>query len=579
MLSQLLKSTTRYYTVQVGLCIIVKVVPHLGTACRQLCNFCLELICRNTSLRFQAPRSSKAASVAVLVPEYEGHISDPFASSQQTVPGGVVFVDCNAAISSQPAVHASSADTMPSEADVAPDMSSSDQLDTALDALDNPRVAQPPCLQSTASVDVSPLAPCQPDFCFFDASDSKTSLAEALARLCKRASEDGQARSANQSVTGYQQQHAQEAAANTLSLSAAAATPDTVAVDSSQSSANLEENLNTACSVSADDAAETVSDDHMAIVDALMTSEVQHAEVDQVLDELLAEVSAPFQPVQSSLPAGSSEATLKVSLPSNLFATQHAEVDQVVDDLLAEVSAPLPPMQSSLPADNAMMNVLVSNEAQHAAVDQVVDRLLARVAAPFQPVQSSMLADIGGMFSPIVSPRVSLPANFVGPQHAAVHQVLDELLPKVSAPLQAFQSGMPAGISGRVSPMVSPRVSLPTNCFAPQQVRSLPAVTAPDSCCVSSTSHSQPLPAAVTAAKRSSAELSPAVPSSSSSGKENSPVVEARNVSKSMEVNLDRAVVGAMGGGRDRVCCLHTLTFQQMAQALPTEPASQVVRL
>ena len=574
---------------QVGLCIIVKVVPHLGTACRQLCNFCLELICRNTSLRFQAPRSSKAASVAVLVPEYEGPISDPFASSQQTVPGGVVFVDCNAAISSQPAVHASSADIMPSEAGVAPDMSSSDQLDTALDALDNLRVAQPPCLQSTASVDVSPLAPCQPDFCFFDASDSKTSLAEALARLCKRASEDGQARSANQSVTGYQQQHAQEAAANTLSLSAAAATTDTVAVDSPQSSANLEENLNTACSVSADDAAETVSDDHMGKVHALMTSEVQHAEVDQVLAELLAEVSAPFQPVQSSLPAGSSEATLKVSLPSNLFATQHAEVDQVVDDLLAEVSAPLPPMQSSLPADNAMMNALVSNEAQHAAVDQVVDRLLAGVAAPFQPVQSSMLADIGGMFSPIVSPRVSpivspivsprvsLPANFVGPQHAAVHQVLDELLPQVSAPLQAFQSGMPAGISGRVSPMVSPRVSLPTNCFAPQQVRSLPAVTAPDSCCVSSTSHSQPLPAAVTAAKRSSAELSPAVPSSSSSGKENSPVVEARNVSMSMGVNLDRAVVGAMG--RDRVCCLHTLTFQQMAQALPTEPASQVVRL
>ena len=533
-LSQSVKSTTRYYKVQTALCITLKVVPHLGAACRQLCSFYLELVCRNTSLRFQALRSSKAAPVAVLVPEYEGPILDPFASSQQTVLSGVVFVDCIATTGSQATVGASTADIMPSEAGAARDMSSSDQLDTALTALDNPRVAQPPCLQSSASVDVSPLALCQPDFCFFDASDSldyKASLAEALARLCKRASEDGQGQSANQAVTDCQQQHVQEAAANSLSLSAAAATTDAdaVAVDSPQSSANLEENLNTACSVSADDAAETVSDNHMAIVDALMTSEVQHAAVDQVVDDLLAEVSAPLQPMQSSLPADNAP-------------------DTISDDL------------------TAMMNALVSSEAQHATVDQVVDKLLDEVAAPFQPVQSSMPADIGGMVSPIVN----LPANSVSPQHAAVDQVLDELLDEVSAPLQSVQSSMPADTSGRVSP----RVSLPANCFAPQQAVSLPAVTAPDSCCVSSTTHSQPLPPA---AQRSSAELSPAVPSSSSSGKENIPVVEPTHVSMSRAVNQDRAVVGTLGRGR--VCCLGRSTFQEMAQALPTEPSSQVVQL
>jgi len=335
------------------------------------CNFNLELICRNTSLRFQAPRSSNAAPVAVLVPEYEGPILNPFASSQQTDLGGVVFVDCHAAIGSQSAVHASTADIVPSEAGVAPDMSSSDQLDTALTALDNPRAAQPPGLQPSASVNVSPPAPCQPDFCFFDASDSQdymASLAEALARLCKRASEDGQAQSANQAVTDCQQQHVQEAGATPLSLSAAAAaaTGADAAADNPQSPAGPEDNLSTACSVSAGDASETVSDGHMAMADALMSSEVQHAEVDQVVDDLLDEVSAPLQPMQSSLPADNA-------------------ADTTNDDF------------------SAMMNALGSSEAQHAAVDQVVDELLAEVAAPFQPVQSTMPTDIGGMVSPIVN--------------------------------------------------------------------------------------------------------------------------------------------------------------------------------
>ncbi|DBA91182.1 TPA: hypothetical protein ACH3X2_004059 [Trebouxia sp. C0005] len=424
---------------------------------------------------------------------------------------------------------------MPSEAD----MSSSDHLDTALAALDNPRVAQAPCPHSSASADVTPLAPCQPDICFFDASDSldyKASLAEALARLCKRASEDGQAQSASQAVRQCQHQHGQTAAELTLDPPVAAAATDAdAAADKPQSPAGPEENLNTACSVSADDAFETGSDDLVAMVDVLMTSEVQHAAVDQVVDDLLDEVSTTLQPMQSSLSADNA-------------------ADTISDDLIATI------------------NALVSSETQHTAANQVVDKLLAGVAAPFQPAQSSVPADTSGM----VSPLVSLPVNCAAVQHAAVEQVLDDLLAEVSAPLQPVQSNMPAKISVRVSPMVIPRVSLPANCFAPQQAVSLPAVPAPDGCCVSSTAHPKPLPPDVTAAKHSSAELLPVVASSNSSGKENSPTVEAKYVSTSKAVNQDRAVVGTMGRGRGRVCCLDRSTFQEMVQALPTEPSSQV---
>ena len=485
--------------------------------------------------------------MAVLVPEYERPILNPVASSQHTVLDGVMFVDCIATTGSQATVGASIADVTPSEAGAACDMSSSDHLDTALAAFDNPKVAQAPCLHSSASVHVTPVSLCQPGFCFFDASDNldyKATLAEALARLCKRASEDGQAQSASQAVRDCSQQNVQEAGATPLSLSAAAAATDTdAAADKPQSPAGPEETLSTACSVSAGEASGTVSDDHMAMVDALMTSELQYAAVDQVVDDLLDEVSTSLQPMQSSLPADNA-------------------ADTSSDDLTATI------------------NALVSSEAQHAAVDQVVDNLLAGLAAPFQPAQSSVPADTTGMASPIVS----LPANCVAAQHAAVDQVVDELLAQVSAPLQPLQSSMPADISPRVSPMVSPRVtpmgSLPANCFAPQQAVSLPAVTTPDSCCVSSTTHSYPLPPIATAAKHSSAEFSPAVfPSSSSSstGKENSPGVEAGRVSMSRAMKQDRAVVGTMSGGRGRVCCLDRNTFQEMAQALPTEPSSQVM--
>ena len=275
----------------------------------------------------------------------------------------------------------------------------------------------------------------------------------------------------------------------------------------------------------ADNAADTSSDDLTATISALASSEAQHAAVDQVVDELLAEVAAPFQPVQSSMPADIGGVVSPiVNLPANSVLPQHAAVDQVLD----EVSAPLQPVQSSMPAD------IVSD-------------------------------DLAAMVVALVSSQV---------QHAAVDQVVDDLLDEVSAPVQSVPSSVPADTTGRVSPMVSPRVSLLANSFGPQQAGSLPAVTAPDSCYISSTTHSQPLPPA-TADKRSSAELSPAVPSSSIiSGKENMPVVEARHVGKEV-----KRVVGAMGRGRGRVCCLDRSTFQEMAQALPTEPSSQVLQL
>jgi len=562
--------------------------------------------------------------MAVLTPEYEGSILDTCTSTQQTGIDEVVFVGCIATTGSRASVGASMAGILPSEAGAAPDMSSSDNLDTTSAPIDNPTVAQAPCHHSSASMDVSMAAHCASATCSFDASDRPdyaADVAEALARLCKRASEDGQAQSANQAVTDCQQQHVQTSAELTFNLPVAAAAADansTAAADSPQSSAGQEEDLNTASSVSAGDACDSTDVVHTAMVTILMSSEVQHAAVDQVVEELMAEVSTPPQSVQSSTPAESAADIVSDDIAAMVIAlvssqVQHAAVDQVVDDLLDEVSAPLQAVQSSMPADISgmvspivsprvslpakssegpvedlnsgcsestetisadhmvMADVLMTREVQHAAVDQVLDDLLDEVAASLHAVQSSVPADTTGMITPIVS----LPANSVPPQHAAVDQVLEELLADISAPLQSVQSSMPADISGRVSPMVSPRVSLLATSFAPQQSASLPAVPAPDSNCVSSTTHSKPLPPVATAAKRSSAELSPVVPSSSSmSDKENSPVVEARHVSKEV-----KQVVGAMGRGRGRVCYLDRSTFQEMAQALPTEPSSQVVQL
>ena len=517
--------------------------------------------------------------MAVLTPECDGRNLDPFTITQQTCKSGVVSVDCIATTGNQAPAGASIADVVPSEANAAPDMSSTDKLDTTSAPTAKPTVAQAPCHHSFALMDVSMAAHCASATCTFDASDRPdyaADVAEALARLCKRASEDGQGQSAEKANTGCKQQHEQTAAELTLNPTIAAAAAGAAAANSSQSSAGQEESRGTACSVSTGDACDSTNGVHTAMVTSLKTREIQHSAVDQVLNELLAEVSAPLQSAQSSTPADSAADIVSVDLA-------------------------------------AMVVPLVSSQVQHAAVDQVVDDLLAEVAAPLQAVQSSMSADISGRVSPKVSPRVSLPAKSsevpvedldsgcgqsaedacetISADHmvmvdalmtnevqcAAVDQVLDDLLDEVSASPQPMQSSMPADTSGRVSLMVSPRVSPLANSFAPQQADSLPAVPAPDSNCVSSTTHSQPLPPAVTAAKHRSAELLPVVPSSNSSGKENSITVEAKYVSTSKAVNQDRALVGTLGRGR--VCCLDRSTFQEMAQALPTESSSQVLQL
>ena len=260
--------------------------------------------------------------MAVLAPEYEGPILDPCTSTQQTAIGGVVFVDCIATTGSQASVEALIAVTVPSEAGAAPDMSSADNLDTTSAPTDNPTVAQAPCHHSPALMDVSMAAHCASATCTFNASDSpdyEADVAEALARLCKHASEDGQGQSAEQASTNCKQQDVQTAAEITL---------------------------NTACSVSAGDACDRTDVVHIAMVDARASSEVQHAAVDQVLDKLLAEVSAPLLSVQSSMPADSAADIVSDDLAAMVVAlvssqVQHAAVDQVVDDLLAEVAAPL----------------------------------------------------------------------------------------------------------------------------------------------------------------------------------------------------------------------------------------------
>ncbi|KAL0030720.1 hypothetical protein WJX77_003621 [Trebouxia sp. C0004] len=337
----------------------------------------------------QESRVSEAAPMAMLAPEYEGPISDPCTSAQQTVKSGVVLQDCIATTGSQASVGASIGDTVPSEAGAAPDMAHADNLDTT--STDNPTVAQAPCHHSLASMD------------------------------------DGQGQSTHQAVTDCQQQPVQEAPATTVNPPVAAAANDAscnAVADSPQPSASQEESFNTACScVSAGDACDSSHVVHTAMVASLLSSEVQHAAVDQVLDELLAEVSAalpnqvaddllaeaaaPFQAVQSSIPADiggmvspmvSPRVSPRVSLPANPSAGPmenfHTGCSESAEDAADTISDD----------HMAMVDVLMTSEVQHAAVDQVLGDLLAEVSAPPQAVQSSMPADTSGRVSRVGSP-------------------------------------------------------------------------------------------------------------------------------------------------------------------------------
>lgn len=153
-----------------------------------------------------------------------------------------------------------------------------------------------------------------------DSSGDQAAVAEALARLCRRVSEEGQGQPASQAVAMSDQadEHKADAtmsAAIPLNLCAVAGSlkfVDHQGVDSSDTQS------------SSDIIADAVSDVLTAMVDAIVSSEVQHAAVDQAVDELLAEVCAAVEPIQLSMPAGSPTAKHMASLAAISFADSHS---------------------------------------------------------------------------------------------------------------------------------------------------------------------------------------------------------------------------------------------------------------
>ena len=478
------------------------------------------------------PASSSAE--AVLVPQYEGPITNPLSGNHPSVPEGVILVEpspVNCPASMESGTNSDS-HIKPSAALALPQIHAREAQMHAVHCITSPPSASWEAPQIGAALrkeevpalNVSP----SPTPLFDDTPDTldyAAAFAQALANLCRRASEQSRVQPAQQAVSEFQNNSSQ------------------VGAGSSKSAKN---------------AAETISDDLTAMVDSLVSSEVQHAAVDQVLDDLLAEVAAPLQPVQSSMPVDTSGVSPmvspRVSLPADMFAPQHAAEDQVLDNLVAEVAASLQPVQSSRVAGSREANLMVS---------------------------------------PKGSRRVSLPANMSAPQHAEVDQVLDDFL---AASLLPVQSSMPAGSSEATL-----KVSLPADKgSAEQMLASMPPVPAPDTLSVRASNRSPPLlahlgcssgkPLAVakelagtpgqpvgTASKPVLAEAQPLVPSSSSSNKENDPMLEAVLPSKVRKQTGDKGGDGSMAIRRG--CCLDRHTFQEMAQALPSEPSSQVMQL
>ena len=156
-----------------------------------------------------------------------------------------------------------------------------------------------------------------------DVSDSlgdQAAIAEALARLCKRVSEEGQGQPAPQAVAMSDQadEHKVDAtmsAAIPLNLCAVAGSLKSVDYQGVDS-ANTQD--------SSDIVADAVSDVLTAMVDAIVSSEVQHAAVDQAVDDLLTEVCAAVEPIQLSMPAGSPTAKHMASLSAISFADSHS---------------------------------------------------------------------------------------------------------------------------------------------------------------------------------------------------------------------------------------------------------------
>lgn len=148
-----------------------------------------------------------------------------------------------------------------------------------------------------------------------DSHEYQATVAEALARLCKRASEEGQSQSADQVVTSYSPAD-NPVTDDSMSLAAA---PSLFAVAETSQPARNTQVSSADCQHSADDAADSVTDVVTAILDAVVSSEVQqHDMVDQAVDELLAEVCAALEPMQLSMPAGTTIAKHMVSLPADI---------------------------------------------------------------------------------------------------------------------------------------------------------------------------------------------------------------------------------------------------------------------
>ncbi|DBA70838.1 TPA: hypothetical protein ACH3X2_011611 [Trebouxia sp. C0005] len=310
--------------------------------------------------------SASSSAEAVLVPQYEGPITNPYSGSHWSVPEGVILVEpypLNRLTTVEPDTNLDS-HVKPSAATALPQMHVTEAQEHAVQCFTSPPSASSESPGFGAALhrvgvpalNVSPLA--MPLFAdMADSPDYAAALAQALANLCRCASEERCVQSAQQAVSELH--------------------------NSSQAGA--------CSSKSADNAAEAISDDLTAMVDSLVSSEIQHAAVDQVLDGLLAEVAAPLQPVQSCMSADTNGSvspivipmiSFRVSLPATSVAPQRGEVDQVLDELLAEVSAPLQAVQSrsghseatlmvSLPADKGIAEQMLASMPPISAPDNL----------------------------------------------------------------------------------------------------------------------------------------------------------------------------------------------------------------
>lgn len=202
--------------------------------------------------------------------------------------------------------------TLTSEVAGAPQPGPSNSLETAPASeqlLHSPSLAAPHTCPMSADMS----SPVRPDSATLsanmpDSPDHQALLAEILVRVYERVSQDGQCQPADQTVNCSEQTEKPQGVDGNLTTSAAAQLD--IMADTSEPPVDMYE-INSGCSKSADDVAGSVL---TAMVDVIVSSEVQHAAVDQVVDDLLTEVSAAFAPEHDSLPADITAAKEAASL-------------------------------------------------------------------------------------------------------------------------------------------------------------------------------------------------------------------------------------------------------------------------